>query len=204
MKTKTTLLVLLLAACAWQSSAQPAFNPDGNTLLNGTFYMRQVFYFLSNQGTVDDTINVQGNITFNGAGSYSFAGSVLDSAVSATKASTFTTTGTYVISANGEGYITPIYTTIMYGNIVGLVSQGIFIGSIPGTNGANSLFIAAPLGSTEASNSTLKGSYTGLLHCRVFRSHLSSQLHRPSGRRCALQHERRRAGQHRERHSHHL
>jgi uncharacterized protein (TIGR03437 family) len=160
MKTKTTFLVLLLTACAFQSAAQPAFNPDGDTLLNGTYYMRQVFYFLSNQGVVDVTVNVQGNITFNGAGTYSFAGSVLNSAISTTKVSTFTSTGSYAVSANGEGYITPVYGTIASGNIIGTVSQGIFIGSIPGTNGANSLFIAAPLGSAEATNSTLKGSYT--------------------------------------------
>jgi len=160
MKTKTTLLVFLLAACAGQSAAQPAFNPDGDTLLNGTYYMRQVFYFVSNQGTVDLTINVQGNITFSGAGTYSFTGSVLNSSTSATKTETFTTSGSYVISASGEGYITPIYGTITNGNIIGLVSQGIFIGSIPGTNGCDSLFIAAPLGSTEATNATLNGSYT--------------------------------------------
>jgi uncharacterized protein (TIGR03437 family) len=154
MKTKPILLVLFLAACAWQSPAQPAFNPDGDSLLNGTYYMRQVFYFLNGQGTISESV------TFDGAGNYSFTGSVLDTAVSATKPSTFTTTGSYVISANGEGYISPVYQTIMYGSIVGLVSQGIFIGSIPGTNGANSLFIAAPLGATEATNSTLKGSYT--------------------------------------------
>jgi len=160
MKTKLLLLVLLSSALAWQSSAQPAFNPDGDDLLNGTYYMRQVFYFLSNQGTLNYTINVQGNITFNGVGTYSFTGSVLDSSVSTTKTSPLATTGSYAISASGQGYISPVYPTITNGNIVGLVSQGIFIGSLPGTNGANSLFIAAPLGSPEAGNSTLNGSYT--------------------------------------------
>jgi uncharacterized protein (TIGR03437 family) len=160
MKTKTiTLLVLLFAACAGQCAAQPAFNPDGDGLLNGTYYMRQVFYFLSGQGTVSDTVNVQGNITFNGDGNYTFSGSVLNIAVG-TKPQIFTTTGSYVISASGEGYISPVYATVLNGSIVGLVSQGIFVGSIPGTVGCNSLFIAAPLGSVEATNATLKGSYT--------------------------------------------
>jgi uncharacterized protein (TIGR03437 family) len=159
MKTKTTLLVLLVAGCAARSSAQPAFNPDGDGLLNGTYYMRQVFYFLSSQGTLAETINVQGNITFSGVGTYTFTGSVLDSAYSQTKTQTFTTNGTYAISASGEGYITPIDETISNGSVIGLVSQGIFIGSIPGTNGADSLFIAAPLSSTEATNATLTGTY---------------------------------------------
>jgi uncharacterized protein (TIGR03437 family) len=160
MKTKTiTLLVLLVAAFAAQCAAQPAFSPDGDGLLGGTYYMRQVFYFLSGQGTVAETVNVQGNIDFSGAGAYNFSGSVLDTAVG-TKPQIFTTTGSYVISASGEGYISPIYQTIFNGSIVGLVSQGIFIGSIPGTTGCNSLFIAAPVGSTQATNSTLNGSYT--------------------------------------------
>jgi uncharacterized protein (TIGR03437 family) len=160
MKTKTTtLLVLLVAASALPCAAQPAFNPDGDALLGGTYYMRQVFYFLSNQGTVAQTVNVQGNIAFSGDGNYDFSGSVLDTAVG-TKPQIFTTTGNYVISASGEGYISPIYQTVRNGSIVGLVSQGIFIGSIPGTVGCNSLFIAAPVGPTQATNSTLDGSYT--------------------------------------------
>jgi uncharacterized protein (TIGR03437 family) len=159
MKIKTILLVLLFVACAWQSSAQPAFDSSGDGLLNGAYYMRQVFYFISGQGTLDETVNVQGTITFSGTGSYSFSGSVLDSAASPLQVNTFTTVGTYVISPSGEGYISAVYQTIEKGAIIGLVSQGIFIGSIPGTNGCTTLFIAAPVGSTEATNSTLNGSY---------------------------------------------
>src|ERR1700722_905625 len=160
MKTKTTtLLVLLVAACALPCAAQPAFNPDGDALLGGTYYMRQVFYFLSNQGVVAETVNVQGNIAFSGDGNYDFSGSVLDTAVG-TKPQLFTTSGSYVISASGEGYISPIYQTGFNGSIVGLVSQGIFIGSIPGTVGCNSMFIAVPVGPTQATNATLKGDYT--------------------------------------------
>jgi uncharacterized protein (TIGR03437 family) len=158
MKTKTTLLVLLVAGCAWQCSAQPAFDPGGDGLLNGTYYMRQVSYFISGQGTLDETINIQGNITFSGTGVYTFSGSVLDSAVSSINTQTFTTTGNYVISASGEGYISAIYQTSLNDFIVGLVSHGIFIGSIPATNLYNTLFIAAPVG-TEATNGTLKGAY---------------------------------------------
>ena len=160
MKTKITLLMLLVGACAWPVAAQPALSPDGNGLLNGTYYMRQVFYFLSNQGVLDLTVNVQGNFTFDGAGLYSFTGSVLDTSVG-TKPQTFSTTGSYLISASGEGYITSVYKTILNDAVIGTVSPtGIFIGSIPGTNGANSLMIAAPLGATDATNATLTGSYT--------------------------------------------
>jgi uncharacterized protein (TIGR03437 family) len=160
MKTKTALVMLLLGACAWQCSAQPAFEPSGDGMLNGAYYLRQVLYYVSGQGTLSETINVQGTIVFNGAGAYSFSGSVLDSAVSETNPQTFVTaqTGSYVISASGEGYISALYEGSPANAIVGLVSQGIFIGSTPGIDGYNDLLIAAPVGS-GATNATLKGTY---------------------------------------------
>ena len=48
MKTKNTLLVLLLCACASQASAQ-SFDSSGDIMLNGTYYMRQVFYYSPGQ-----------------------------------------------------------------------------------------------------------------------------------------------------------
>ena len=82
MKTKTTLfVVLLLGACAWRSSAQPAFDSSGNGQLNGAYYMRQVFYFVTDdEGDIGDAMNVQGEITFDGNGNYSFTGTFLDGA----------------------------------------------------------------------------------------------------------------------------
>src|ERR1700733_14197173 len=99
MKTKTTLLlVVLLGACAWQASAQPAFDSSGNGQLNGAYYMRQVFYFISDvAGDLGEAMNVQGTITFNGSGTYSFNGSLLDSASGSSTPKTFTGTGTYVV-----------------------------------------------------------------------------------------------------------
>ena len=162
MKTKTTLLVvLLLGACAWQASAQPAFDSSGDGQLNGAYYMRQVFYFVSDDaGDLGEAMNVQGNITFNGAGGYTFTGSLLDSASgSSTPVAVNTATGTYVISASGEGYISAVNPDFPSDQIIGLVSHGVFIGSsTENGNGYNDLFIAAPIGSV-ATNATLNGSY---------------------------------------------
>jgi uncharacterized protein (TIGR03437 family) len=161
MKTKPTLLVLLLGACAWPSSAQPTFDNSGDGLLNGAYYMRQVFYYYVPGQTNDlgASINVQGTITFSGTGSYSFNGSVLDTQVSSTKAELFTTTGTYVISASGQGYISAIDEEFPNDRISGLVSHGVFIGSsTDNAEGYNDLFIAAP--GTSATNATLSGTYT--------------------------------------------
>jgi uncharacterized protein (TIGR03437 family) len=161
MKTKTILLVLMLGACAWRCSAQATLDSSGDGLLSGTYYMRQVFYYYVPGQTNDlgETINVQGTIFFTGTGIYTFSGSILDSAVSSTKAELFTTNGTYVIAASGEGYISGVDQEFANDRISGLVSHGVFIGSsTSNAEGYNDLFIAAPLGST-ATNATLSGTY---------------------------------------------
>jgi uncharacterized protein (TIGR03437 family) len=162
MKTKTTFLVVfLLGACAWRSSAQAAFDTSGDGLLKGAYYMRQVLYIVGDQtGDIGEAMNVQGTITFDGSGSYTFTGSLLDSASSSKTPVTYSATGTYAISASGEGYISGVNSNFTGDQIVGLVSHGIFIGSsTENGNGYNDLFIAAPIG-TAATNAALNGSYT--------------------------------------------
>src|ERR1700722_12332853 len=163
MKTKTTLLVaLLFGACAWQASAQPAFDSSGDGQLNGAYYMRQVFYFISDDaGDLGEAMNVQGEITFNGSGSYTFTGTMLDSeSGSATPVALTGVTGTYAVSASGEGFISAVNTDFPNDQIIGLVSHGVFIGSsTENGNGYNDLFIAAPIGAT-ATNATLNGAYS--------------------------------------------
>lgn len=131
-------------------------------MLNGAYYMRQVFYYYVPGQTNDlgETINIQGTITFNGTGAYTFNGSVLNSAVSSTKAELFTTTGTYVISASGRGYVQAIDQQFPNDRISGFVSHGVFIGSsTENAEGYNDLYIAAPISSTAATNATLTGTY---------------------------------------------
>jgi len=164
MKTKITFpVVFLLAACAWQCAAQPAFDSSGDNQLNGTYYMRQVIYFQdSSVVAVDEAINVQGTITFNGSGTYTFNGTILDSSTgSSTPVSYPAISGTYVISASGEGYISAIDPNYSSDLIIGLVSpKGIFVGSsTENVEGYNDLFIAAPVGTTQATNATLNGTY---------------------------------------------
>jgi uncharacterized protein (TIGR03437 family) len=164
MKTKTTLLVvLLLGACAWQSSAQPAYDSSGDGALSGAYYMRQVFYFISDDaGDLGRAMNVQGEITFSGTGTYTFTGSVLDSeSGSATPVTVTNETGTYAISASGEGIISAVNPDFPSDTIIGLVAHGVFIGSsTENGNGYNDMFIAAPITSTPATNATLSGGYS--------------------------------------------
>jgi uncharacterized protein (TIGR03437 family) len=165
MKLKiTSLVVLLFGSCALPSFAQPTFDSSGDGQLNGAYYMRQVMYVVSDSaGDLGEIINVQGEITFNGSGAYSFTGNILDCTATPCPApQPLTATGTYVISASGEGYIGAIDPNYSSDQIIGLVSQrGVFIGSATENgNGYNDLFIAAPIGSTAATNSTLNGSYS--------------------------------------------
>ncbi|HTR35414.1 MAG TPA: IPT/TIG domain-containing protein [Bryobacteraceae bacterium] len=162
MKPKITLPMFLLGAFVLPCSAQPAFDSSGDGLLNGAYYLRQVFYFVTDQaGDITDAINIQGTITFNGSGTYSFSGSFLDGASGSSTPQTYTTTGTYVISASGLGYISTLDPTDFSGDqVLGLVSHGIFIGSsTENANGYNDMLVAAPIGST-ATNATLKGTYS--------------------------------------------
>jgi len=160
MKTKTILLVLLLlTVCVWRSTAQPAFDSSGDAKLNGAYYFRQVFYF----SQTGDAINMQGTITFDGNGGYTVTNaSLLDTASNSATPQTFSNeTGSYVVGANGEGFIAAVNPNFPNDQIVGLVSQGgVFIGSSTETSNLyNDLFIAAPVGST-ATNATLNGAYT--------------------------------------------
>ncbi len=161
MKTKITLLVVLLGACAWQSFAQPAFDSSGDNQLNGTYYMRQVIYFQdSSVVAIDQAINIQGTIAFSGNGTYTFTGSLLNSATGTTGVS-LNATGTYVVSASGQGYISAIDPSYSNDTIYGMVANHIFIGSsTENIEGYNDLMIAAPVGSPQATNATLSGTYT--------------------------------------------
>ena len=164
MKTKTILLVvLLLTACAWRSSAQATFDSTGDGKLNGAYYFRQVIYFLDQAGGLGEAVSLEGNITFNGGGTYTVTNaSLLDSASGSSTPQTFTNeSGSYVVAASGEGYLSAVNPNFPNDQIIGLVSQGgIFIGSTTENgNGYNDLFIAVPVGST-ATNATLNGAYS--------------------------------------------
>lgn len=160
MKTKLPhLLCLMLCACAWNSSAQ-SLDSSGDSMLNGTYYVRQVFYIATpGSSSLAANVSIAGTITFNGGGGYTFSGSYQNSA-STPSYSAFSGSGSYVISASGQGYISSIYSQFSNDRIVGLVSHGVFIGSSTETGSAsNDLLIAAPVGSQQATNATLNGAY---------------------------------------------
>jgi len=129
-------------------------------MLTGTYYFRQVYYVLSGQyanGSLADAAVAYGNITFSGTGTYSMTGTFLEAASGGSRIGPVS--GTYSIAASGYGFLTnPITGDAIYGLVN---QQGIFVGSDTETqSGYNDLFVAAPVGSTPASTSTFKGSYS--------------------------------------------
>jgi len=153
------LLAVLCAATGWQAAAQ-TWDTSGNNMLNGTYYFRQVAFFLSSTGSLSEADALYGTITFNGNGAYSFTNCTLyDSGYGLAACAAFgvPTSGTYSIAASGYGFLSsPIPGG---GAVYGLVSQqGIFIASST-ESGFNDLFIAAPLASPAPTAATFKGSY---------------------------------------------
>jgi uncharacterized protein (TIGR03437 family) len=151
------LAALLWAATGWPAAAQ-TWDTSGNGMLNGTYYFREVIYFVSSTGLSEDAL--YGTIAFNGsAGTYSINCTVMDSYYGLGTCAQFAlpTSGTYSISASGYGFLSsPISSTA---KVYGLVSQqGIFVGSST-ESGFNDLFIAAPLATPMPTNATFKGSY---------------------------------------------
>jgi uncharacterized protein (TIGR03437 family) len=152
-------MALLCAATGWQAAAQ-TWDTSGNGMLNGTYYFRQVAFFLSSTGSLSEADALYGTIAFNGNGTYSFTNCLLyDSGYGLNTCAAFgvPTSGTYSIAASGYGFVSsPIPGG---GAVYGLVSQqGIFIASST-ESGFNDLFIAAPLSSPPPNIATFKGTY---------------------------------------------
>ena len=64
MKKLARLALLLTAATGWQAAAQ-TFDNSGNSMLQGTYYFREVIYLLADQaGDLGQAVALFGNITF--------------------------------------------------------------------------------------------------------------------------------------------
>jgi uncharacterized protein (TIGR03437 family) len=185
MKQLTTSIIIravigLCVAGAWPLAAQgPTFDSSGNSLLNGNYYFRQVFYIVGdNSGDLSEAVSLYGHITFNQNGTYSISdGLVMDSAnngvvtlacevaTSCNNANLAgTVNGTYTMAASGYGYISnPITgdsTFVLLGNS-GSTTAGLITGSSTETAlGYNDMFIAAKNGATVPSTGTFNGAYT--------------------------------------------
>ena len=136
----------------------PSWDNSGNSLLNGTYYFREVTYQVSdNAGDLSRAFAAYGNITFNGNGGYSFSNATVVDSNSQQLFSLGTVSGNYSIAGSGHGFFpAPLITGAQ---IYGLVSNGIFIGSMT-ESGYIDLFIAVPISSPAPTAASFQGSYT--------------------------------------------
>jgi uncharacterized protein (TIGR03437 family) len=151
------LLLLFMAATIWPAAAQ-TWDISGNGMLNGTYYFREVFYIVGdNAGDFQRALALYNTVTFDGNGHYTMNAVLADSSSGSVTSGTISG-GTYSIAASGYGFLSNPLSTGDF--IYGLVSQsGIFVGSSTEA-GFNDLFVAAPVSSPVATNSTFKGAYT--------------------------------------------
>ncbi len=172
MKKLTWIAFLLPLVAAWPAAAQN-WDTTGNGLLNGTYYFRQVVWYVGDEyGDLADATSYFGNITFNGSGGYTISNvQVVDAyygscTIPQGNCSSYPTSGTYSVSASGYGFIDSLVAS--GDEVYGLVSNGIFIGSSTentscSTNSSNycynDLFIAVPVASTPLTNSAFQGTY---------------------------------------------
>ena len=148
MKITRTLPILFFALLA--PAVAQVFDNSGNSMLNGKYYFREVFF------TSTDAVAIYGNITFS-SGTYTVSGTqAFDcNQNGCSQPSNYSTSGTYSISASGYGFISnQLLNSPSYGSVG---ANGVFVGSVT-ESGDNDLFIAAPV--TSQSGSTLQGTYT--------------------------------------------
>jgi uncharacterized protein (TIGR03437 family) len=147
-------LLLLVSLLGALPAAGQAWDTSGNGQLNGTYYFREVSYATDQSGDITDGVSAYGNINFSGTGTYTITvAQVFD--VSQGSPEQYSLTGTYSISASGYGFMSSPNTELSGTQILGLVSNGIFIGSST-ENGINDFMVAAP----TSSSPNFSGSYS--------------------------------------------
>jgi uncharacterized protein (TIGR03437 family) len=160
------ITALLIIPAGWNASAQTGswdntWDHSGNGLLSGTYYFRHVLWG-DNAGEVGKAVSAYGTITFTPAtGTYTINAQTFDSSRrgSSPPSGLTAVTGAYSISASGYGFMDNALS--IGDSIYGLVGRNdVFIGSSTENQGSyDDLFIAAPIGSTQATAATFNGNY---------------------------------------------
>lgn len=169
MFNKKFLFLIGFACFALLTASAQTQDTSGNSLLKGTFQFRHVSIL-----AIDASFNAAevrasyGTITFDGAGNYTVAGSVVDNLVSSGATQALNATGTYAIGSNGLGYVaTPFAPSDPDVYIYGAAAQGIFVGSSTESQEEgsvlNDLFIAIPVGSAPTNSSFTTAYQTGVI-----------------------------------------
>lgn len=140
--------------------AQPVWDSSGDSMLNGTYYFREVAWVASasNGGTLSEAVTLYGTVTFNGTGTYNITNASYVDASSGTITPGQSISGTYSIGAGGFGFLSH---PLQSGSVIrGMVSNGIFIGSCTEAGSFNDLFIAGLIPSPTPGLSSFNGTYS--------------------------------------------
>jgi uncharacterized protein (TIGR03437 family) len=136
--------------------AQNNFDNSGNSLVMGTYFVRQVLNAnLSSIGQIGEAESLTGTATFDGMGNYTLTAQVSDTTVSSGAPQSMSFTGTYAVSSSGVFIMdNPLSSG---DSIFGGVGKSALVGS--STESAFFDFmVAVPMGS-PATNSSLNGAY---------------------------------------------
>jgi uncharacterized protein (TIGR03437 family) len=178
--TKLKSILWLLPVVAGFQAAAQSWDTGGNSLLNGTYYFRQVIWVVGDEyGDIGDAVAVYGTLNFNGSGQYTvsnvqvndYQNSAICTVSQSSNSCDYPTSGTYSISSSGYGFVSslivPATSTTTGDQVYGLVSNGIFIASSTENttcqNNSNSpcyndIFIAVPANGS-LTNSAFQGTY---------------------------------------------
>ncbi|MDQ2950423.1 MAG: hypothetical protein M3Y27_31535 [Acidobacteriota bacterium] len=132
------------------------FDKSANSTFKGTYYLRQVLLsgIDTNTGVIGRSRGLIGTATLDGAGNYTFAGTLMDTQSGSPQA--FTASGTFVVSPNGLAQMqNPLEPNATVDGGVGL---GAFAGSSTESTFQDFL-VMIPAGTAAVTNSSLTGSY---------------------------------------------
>lgn len=149
------------------------FDTSGNGMLKGAYNVRQVLVGNLDQNTsaIGRAVSIIGTMTFDGNGNYSFTGQSMDTQGSGGNPQSFSTSGVYLVAANGllqiqnpiDNYLAPGSSNPDFDfGAVGAAGPSAIVAS--STEGPyDDIFVAIPA-SSNVSNSSLQGNYqTGFI-----------------------------------------
>jgi uncharacterized protein (TIGR03437 family) len=135
--------------------AQTSFDNSGNSLLQGTYFIREVWNGnLSNTGLIGEAASLTGTVVFNN-GTYTLTAQVADTTVSGGLPQSFSASGNYAVNASG---MFAMDDPLSSGDTI---FGGVGASAITGSSTESSAFnfmAAVPVGSS-ISNTSLKGTY---------------------------------------------
>lgn len=142
------LLIRILGAQTFDTSANASFK--------GNYYVRQVLLsgIDARTGAIGRARSLIGTATLDGAGTYTFAGTLMDTQGASSQA--FNATGTFMVGSNGLAQMkNPLEPKAIVAGGVGL---GAFVGSSTEAT-FQDVLVMIPAGTATVSNSSLQGSY---------------------------------------------